>query len=131
MTSGLPSSPAMIGGRYRVQKSLASGSMGQVLVAWDQVLERQVALKTLLPERCDSPRAQLRFVDEAHINAQLQHPGIVAAHELGRHGNDLYLVMRLVEGEDMAQLVHRLRKGSDEDRKTWPLARRLRLCLHP
>lgn len=77
-TSLLPASPA-----YLVQGQLAQGGMGVVWRAYDLRLNRLVAIKTVQEHYRHSAAAYARFVAEAQIIGQLQHPGIPAVHELG------------------------------------------------
>ncbi len=89
---------------YRIERELARGSIGQILVAEDTRLERPVALKQLLDSR--KPGARRRFVREAEITARLQHPGIVPVYEAGHwpDGRPFY-AMRLVRGETLDAVV--------------------------
>jgi serine/threonine protein kinase len=70
-------------GNYQVLGELARGGMGVVLKGHDEDLGRDVAMKVLHPEFCDRPESVQRFVEEAQIGGQLQHPGIVPVYELG------------------------------------------------
>jgi hypothetical protein len=69
-------------GRYTLTKLHASGGLGQVWLARDAALGREVALKELLPSRVDNPVLRERFLQEARITGQLEHPGIVPVHEV-------------------------------------------------
>jgi hypothetical protein len=71
-------------GRYTLTRLHATGGIGQVWLARDADLGRDVALKELRPERQDHPAAQARFLEEARVTGQLEHPGIVPVHELVR-----------------------------------------------
>ncbi len=93
-------------GRYRISGSLGQGGMGEVLAVEDEDLEREVAAKVLLGQ---SDSAQLeRFVQEARLTGQLQHPNIVPVHELGMApGDRIYFTMKRIEGEDLRERLRR------------------------
>ncbi|MEJ2188711.1 MAG: protein kinase, partial [Acidobacteriota bacterium] len=96
-------------GRYRVVEKLGQGGMGIVYKARDTVLERFVALKVLPPGKGLDPERRQRFLNEAKAASALNHPGIVAVHDvLTVDGQDL-LVMELVEGETLEQILTRKR----------------------
>src|SRR5262245_8968532 len=69
--------------RYSVSHLHAAGAIGQVWVATDGLVGREVALKDLRPERAVNPAAWRRFLHEARITGRLQHPGIVPVYEIG------------------------------------------------
>jgi eukaryotic-like serine/threonine-protein kinase len=82
----------------------------------DVDLGRDLAVKILLEKHRDDPEAIRRFVEEAQIGGQLQHPGIVPVHELGRLPDGrLYIAMKLVRGQTLAALL-RARQGPSDDR---------------
>jgi serine/threonine-protein kinase len=83
----------------------------------DQDLGRDVAIKVLRPEHVSRPEILERFVEEAQIGGQLQHPGIVPVYEIGlQAGERPYFAMKLVKGHTLAELLAR-RKGPDDDRR--------------
>jgi eukaryotic-like serine/threonine-protein kinase len=89
-------------GRYRLERRLGAGGFGVVWLAWDEKLEREVAVKAI-------PRdggAGERVEREARAAARLNHPGIVAIYELASDEHDVYLVSELVRGRTLAELVH-------------------------
>jgi len=85
-------------GRYLVLESLAKGGMGQVYVAQDTRLERQVALKVLPTEMAADPHRLSRFEREAKALAALDHPGIVTIHSVEEEDGVRFLTMELVRG---------------------------------
>ncbi|MFJ8163096.1 WD40 repeat domain-containing serine/threonine protein kinase [Streptomyces sp. NPDC096136] len=91
-----------LAGRYRLGVRLGQGGVGEVWRAHDLELGRAVAVKVLL-EFDASEELMGRFRREAEIGARLQHPGITVVHDTGRHGNRLFIVMELLEGQDLAQ----------------------------
>ncbi|MBU1899063.1 protein kinase [Myxococcota bacterium] len=90
--------------RYQILRELGRGSMGVVSVAQDLTLARLVALKRLDLES-KVPNAAARFLDEARITAQLQHPGIVAVYEIGVDGGAPFFTMQLVEGQTLQAIL--------------------------
>jgi serine/threonine-protein kinase len=94
-------------GRYTLSRPHARGGVGQVWVARDEAIGREVALKELLPERVDHAAVRARFLEEARITGQLEHPGIVPVYELvqaGEGGRPFY-TMRLVKGRTLADAI--------------------------
>ncbi len=103
-------------GNYQVLGELARGGMGVVLKGRDTDLGRDVAMKVLLEEHAESDAILQRFVEEAQIGGQLQHPGIVPVYELGLLDDDRpYFTMKLVKGRTLAALF-RERKSPEDDR---------------
>ncbi|MET4644329.1 protein kinase [Streptomyces sp. NBC_01724] len=99
----------VIAGRYELATILGQGGMGQVWTAYDQRLDRRVAVKLLRPDRVAGPggsgaaeELRRRFVRECRVTAQVDHPGLVTVHDAGNDGDDLFLVMQYVEGSDLA-----------------------------
>jgi tetratricopeptide (TPR) repeat protein len=110
--------PASAGdaGRYHLHGEIARGGMGIVLKGRDIDLGRDVAVKVLLEKHRDTPEMIRRFVEEAQIAGQLQHPGIVPVYELGRLPDDrLYIAMKLLRGRTLAALLES-RTDPNEDR---------------
>ncbi|MFF2944151.1 serine/threonine-protein kinase [Streptomyces niveus] len=105
----------LIGGRYELTELLGRGGMGEVWAAYDQRLDRSVAVKLLTPQAHPSgtPRrlnaqdpAVPRFTREARLMAKLEHPYVPVIHDAGTHrASKLYLVMQRVFGHTLAQLV--------------------------
>lgn len=93
--------------RYELSALLGQGGMGQVWIAYDRRLDRRVGVKLLRPDRMagapDTEDLRRRFVRECRVTAQVDHPGLVTVHDAGSDGADLYLVMRYVEGADLAE----------------------------
>lgn len=102
--------------RYQLLGEIGHGGMGAVLKGRDQELGRDIAVKMLLEAHRDRPDLMLRFVEEARIAGQLQHPGIVPVYELGQFKDQqLYFTMKLVQGHTLASLLA-ARTALDEDR---------------
>ena len=88
---------------YRILRSLGAGGMGEVYLAEDTKLGRQVALKVLASETASDPDRRARFEREARAIAALNHPGIVTIHSVEEHQGLLFITMELVEGQTLAQ----------------------------
>ncbi|MFD8146316.1 WD40 repeat domain-containing serine/threonine protein kinase [Streptomyces sp. NPDC059708] len=93
-----------LAGRYRLDAELGHGGSGEVWRAHDRTLGRDVAVKVLL-EFDASEELLGRFRREAEIGARLRHPGLTVVHDTGRHGKRLFIVMELLEGEDLARRI--------------------------
>jgi predicted Ser/Thr protein kinase len=89
-------------GRFTVLRRLGAGGMGVVYSAYDDELERKVAIKLLRTDRrSDSAEARLRR--EAQAIARLSHPNVIGVFEVGRHGGALFLAMEFVRGETLRE----------------------------
>ncbi len=95
--------------RYQIGNLLARGGMGRVLDAREVPVGRRVAMKVIHDEFNRHPSVRQRFVEEAQITGQLEHPSIVPMHDRGidGEGNEFY-TMKLVEGLTLAQILNRL-----------------------
>ncbi len=94
-------------GRYTLERRLGSGGLGTVWSAYDTVLARQVAIKTLPLHMPAAEREAIaeRVLDEARAAARLSHPHIVTVHDAGIAGEGAYLAMELLRGKDLAELL--------------------------
>jgi Tfp pilus assembly protein PilF len=108
-TAGQPTAPAALPsqvGRYEVLQEIAHGGMGAVYKVRDPDLGRTLALKVLLDCHQPRPDPHRRFLEEAQIGGQLQHPGLVPVHELGRLPDQRpFFTMKLVKGRTLAELL--------------------------
>ncbi len=94
------------GDRLRLLEVIASGGMGVIHRGRDADLNRDVAVKVLQDQHRDHPEIVRRFVEEAQIAGQLQHPGVVPIHELGVFADRRpYFVMKLVRGQTLAEIL--------------------------
>ena len=114
--------------RYQVGAELGGG-MAKVYRAWDYDLWRRVAYKVMRPRRdggSQQPTSVLRFLEEAQVTAQLDHPGIVPVHELGIDADErVFFTMRYVRGVDLLDV---LRMASTEE-EGWTRTRALGILL--
>ena len=106
---------------YDREKELARGGMGAVLAASESATRRTVAMKVML--RGGNANATLRFIEEAQVTAQLEHPNIVPVHDLGidEHGQPFY-TMKLVAGITLKKIIELLREGISATVEKYPLA---------
>jgi serine/threonine-protein kinase len=104
------------GERYELHGEIARGGMGAVLKGRDVELGRDVAVKVLLESHAGRTELLQRFVEEAQIAGQLQHPGVAPVYGMGRLADRRpYFAMKLVKGQTLARLLAG-RKGPDEER---------------
>ncbi len=98
--------PAERSARLQLFGEIARGGMGAVLKGRDADLGRELAVKILLESHRDKPEMVRRFIEEAQIAGQLQHPGIVPVYELGAFGDHRpYFAMKLVKGQTLAEIL--------------------------
>ena len=94
------------GRRFRVLRPHARGGLGEVFVAVDAELNREVALKQILERHADDPQSRQRFVLEAEITGGLEHPGIVPVYGLGTYADGRpYYAMRFVRGSSLKETI--------------------------
>jgi hypothetical protein len=95
-------------GPYRIERRLAAGGMAEGFVARREGPHgffKRVALKRILPQFSSDPDFVSMFIDEARLAAMLEHPNIVQVFDFGTHGDDLVLVMELVDGSNVSRLL--------------------------
>ena len=110
----------LAGPRYSAQEMLGWGGVGHVTAARDRVIRRTVALKSLKRAYAADPVVAARFVGEARITAQLEHPNIVPIYDLGAtEDGQPYYTMRVVKRRSLRDVL------STPLRKAWPLVRML------
>jgi non-specific serine/threonine protein kinase/serine/threonine-protein kinase len=97
----------VVGGRYRLDALLGEGGMARVFGAFDERLQRPVAVKILRPETEALPGMRKRFQQEARLSARLVHPNIVAVLDYGEDGGASYLVMERLPGRTLRDEIAR------------------------
>jgi serine/threonine-protein kinase len=98
--------------RFRILRPHGRGGIGQVSVALDGELHREVALKEIAPRFADDPASRARFLLEAEVTGRLEHPGIVPVYSLGRHGDGRpYYAMRFVRGDSLKDAIDRFHRA--------------------
>jgi serine/threonine protein kinase/Leucine-rich repeat (LRR) protein len=112
--------------RYKIEKLLAKGGMGEVLAADDLHFGRSVAMKVILQDREISRETRLRFVQEARILAQLEHPGIVPVYDLDKDPQGrVFYTMKFVRGSTLLEVLQRIKEGDATTLVQYPLSQLL------
>jgi len=115
-------------GRYLLEQEIARGGMGVVLRAVDCDIRREVAVKYLLDQA--NAGKKLRFMEEAQITGQLEHPNIVPIHELGVDSlKRLFFSMKMVKGRSLAQVLDELRQQPQTAEKEYSLGKLLNILV--
>jgi serine/threonine protein kinase len=107
--------PRLSESKFRFLRPLATGGLGKISVAYDEVLGREVVVKEIRQDRADEPRAHERLLREAAITASLRHPGIVPVFGVGRLPDDRpFYTMPLVRGESLRHAIQHMHEESTE-----------------
>src|SRR3954465_232611 len=114
-------------GDYQLLRRLGTGGMGQVYLARQLSLKRDVAVKLLRDEMAANPTALKRFQAEAEAVAKLNHPNIVHIHQIGEHGGLRYMVLEFVDGRNLRD--YPARKGPPDVPITLSVMRQVALAL--
>src|SRR5262245_13523723 len=124
--------------RYALKGELARGGMGAILKVWDEDLRRSLAMKVILGKAentggGETPpvdrRLLARFLEEAQVTGQLDHPGIVPVHELGLDAEGrVYFTMKLVKGRDLRAIFELVFAGQEDWNETRALGALLKVC---
>jgi serine/threonine-protein kinase len=100
--------------RYCVLSRHAKGGLGEVFIAQDLELNRQVALKEIQRKKIDNPDSRARFMLEAEITSGLEHPGVVPVYGMGKYADGRpYYAMRFIRGESLKKAIDRFHKTAD------------------
>jgi eukaryotic-like serine/threonine-protein kinase len=103
-------------GRFRVVTLHAKGGMGNVFVAKDDQLNRSVALKEIQEPFADDPQVRDRFLREAEVTGQLEHPGIVPVYALGHYPDGRpYYAMRMIRGQSLRHAIAALHRNREDE----------------
>jgi serine/threonine-protein kinase len=119
--------PAATGSmRYRILRPHARGGLGEVFVAHDEELRREVALKCIQEHKAQDPASRSRFVMEAEITGGLEHPGIVPVYGLGQYADGRpYYAMRFIRGDNLKEAIDRFHRenavGADSRKRNLAL----------
>ena len=121
-----PLEPAAQGSRFQVVRPHLRGGLGQIFIARDLELDREVALKEIHDFHADRPDSRARFIREAEITGRLEHPGIVPVYGMGRNseGRPFY-AMRLIRGDTLGDAIRRYH--AQEPPASHPVERALEL----
>ncbi len=100
--------------RYALKGKVAEGGMGVILRVFDRDLRRHLAMKVMLEDRTKTLSRLPRFLEEAQVTGQLDHPGIVPVHELGLDASGrVFFTMKLVKGETLRAVFDRVAAGEE------------------
>lgn len=108
-------------GRYSLVDKLGQGSMGVVYKAYDEMLDRYVALKTMVSDMTADTELRKRFYQEARLAAKINHPYIITVYDLGEVDGQLYIAMELLEGQDLKTYLKDGPPLSMEQKVEWML----------
>lgn len=112
--------------RYAVDEELARGGVGCIHVVRDRELMRTLVMKTLIDGSAVSDYVLQKFVEEAQITAQLEHPNIVPVHDFGYFsGGEVFFTMKLVQGRTLKDIVKKLRAGDAQTAREFTRTRLL------
>jgi eukaryotic-like serine/threonine-protein kinase len=110
-----PTPPAI--SRFRILRSHAKGGLGEVFVACDEELNREVALKEIQAQFAFQPEHRSRFLIEAEITGSLEHPGIVPVYALGSYPDGRpYYAMRFIKGDSLQEAISQFHTKDEVDR---------------
>ncbi len=117
-------------GKYILDKELGRGGMGAVFSTVDQDVRRKVAMKVMLPNTSTSPGHIKRFLEEAQITGQLEHPNIVPVHEVGINAeSNIYFTMKMVRGENLDDILDRIAQGKGDYQQKYSLGVLLQIFM--
>ena len=113
--------------RYALESLLGAGAMGEVVLARDTDIGRDVAVKRLLPN-LENTDVMARFVDEIRLMGRMEHPNIAPIYDVGLDEDGrLFFVMQFVDGETLADIISRLQAGDAATHEAFPFMRRLEI----
>ncbi len=117
-------------GKYIVEREIGRGGMGQVYLAFDRDLRRSIAVKVLQDKFLKDPDKLTRFLEEAQITGQLEHPGIPPIHELSvSDDQQVFFTMKLLKGRTLKEILRDLHIGGRDIKKKYSRARLLQILL--
>jgi len=116
--------------KYIFDKELGRGGMGAVFSTVDQDVRRKVAMKVMLPKTATSPAHIKRFLEEAQITGQLEHPNIVPVHEVGiNEESNIYFTMKMVRGENLDDVLDWIAQGNVDYQQKYSLGVLLQIFM--
>ncbi|MFT6619395.1 MAG: serine/threonine protein kinase [Limisphaerales bacterium] len=115
--------------RYRSYGQIGKGGRGTVVRCKDTTIGRYVAMKVVRTDKLQDDKDRVRFLEEAQITGQLEHPNIVPIHELGQdEDGNLYFTMKLVKGRSLDELIWENKTGQRANSLTQFLSMFLKIC---
>ncbi len=117
--------------RYTNFAEMFVGNRSRLSSAFDTIVGRTVAIKSLLPSCAVDRRHRRRFLREARVTAQLQHPNTVPVYDIGTDPElGIYFTMKRISGENLLQVIRRLAQRDEEARVAFPLRRLLDIAIN-
>ena len=111
-------------------REMSRGKKAVLHSCWDRIVGRTVAMKRLLPDYANDVRERRRFLREARVTAQLQHPNTVPVYEIGRDDSGgLYFTMKKIAGENYFRVLQRLAKDDPNTLKNYTLVDRVEVII--
>src|SRR5262244_1362763 len=101
----MPFDPGSSVGRYEIRSKLGAGGMGEVYLAHDARLDRQIALKILPAQFTANPAQVERFEREARAASALNHPNIITIHEIGQEGDIHFIATEFIKGDTLREII--------------------------
>ena len=115
--------------RYELRGTLGQGGMGEVLLAYDRDIEREVAMKRIHADLLDAGFV-VRFAQEVRALGRLEHPNVLPIYDVGLdEGGELYFTMKYIQGETLEDVLERLRARDPATLARYPLSRRLDIFI--
>ncbi len=115
--------------KYVVEHEIGEGGMGRVLRALDRDIRRPVAMKVIQDK--EDPEHRARFVEEAQVTGQLEHPNIVPIHELGLDSEGrLFFTMKLLRGKNLGEILDEIREYPAVEAARYPLSKLIHALIH-
>lgn len=116
--------------RYQAERQISKGGMKRIIRVRDTATKRDVAMAVLAPESVHKDDARRRFLHEARITANLEHPNIVPIHDIGVNDDRIpFFTMKLLGGETLADILNKLRKDEENYREQYHLSALLMIYL--
>jgi len=116
--------------KYIFDKEIGRGGMGVVVGIVDQDVRRKVAMKVMHPSDRPDVSQIKRFVEEAQVTGQLEHPNIVPVHEIGiDEESNIYFTMKLVQGENLDHIISKIAKGDQEYKRKYSLGTLIQIFM--
>ena len=117
--------------RYTNFADMSVGNRSKLRSAFDTIVGRTVAIKSLLPNVALDRKHRRRFLREARVTAQLQHPNTVPVYDIGTDAElGIYFTMKRISGENLLQVIRRLSQGDQAARDAFPLRKLLDIAIN-
>jgi len=111
--------------RYETTGSVGAGGMGEVRLVRDSRIGREVAMKIIHREHGSESDSRTRFLREARVQGQLEHPAIVPVYDLGVADDGPFFTMKRIRGMTLEEIIEGLQEGDEDIARAYPIRRRL------